>query len=415
LPDLPRDPSPDATLALLRDPYRAIPRRAAELGAEIYRTRLMGRRAYCLTGRDAAALFYDPAKFTRQGAVPRPVGGVIFGPRGVIQDTDGAEHLHRKRAMMDLAARDAPDDLARRLRAALDARPTGGDADAGIDLFVLMREAILVAVCGWAGVPLAAEEVPGRAETMTRMFTEAGSLGPVGRWRGMRARRKAQAWIGGLIGDVRAGRGDLPGAAPLARVAGWTHADGRLLDREVAAADLLSIMRPTVANAVWIVHLAQAIHRHPDWAARLADPDDRTAFVREVRRCAPFFPILSATVGDGVVWEGALLETGARAVLSIWGTNHDPAVWDNPDRFEPGRHLGSEPGPFDMIPQGGGDYLSTHRCAGEWITIRQMEAAADWLTQAVAYEVATPEVEPDMSSLPALPPGGFRLRGLRAA
>ncbi len=53
---VPRDPLPDATLALLRDGYRFIPRRCERFGSDLFETRLLLRRAVCMRGPEAARL-----------------------------------------------------------------------------------------------------------------------------------------------------------------------------------------------------------------------------------------------------------------------------------------------------------------------------------------------------------------------
>lgn len=70
LPPIPRDPLPDSTLAFLRDGYEFIPKRAHRLGTDMFRTRLLLRKAICLTGHEAAELFYDTSRFRREGAAP---------------------------------------------------------------------------------------------------------------------------------------------------------------------------------------------------------------------------------------------------------------------------------------------------------------------------------------------------------
>ncbi|CTQ32502.1 cytochrome P450 [Jannaschia rubra] len=416
MPDLPHDRWPDSTLPLLHDPYRYIPRRARAMRTQAFRMRLMGSPACALTGRRAARMFYDTDRFTREGAVPRAVGGILFGPKGVIQGTDGAEHLHRKKQGMDLMAHGAPDDLARRFRQELDAALPRWAAAGTVDLFPEMCRILTVVACGWNGVPLPPGDLDDRTRILTDMFNQAGEMSPASRIRAMRARHGGQKWIGGLIDDIRKGRADLPPEAPVVRAAGWTHADGMPLPLDVVAGDFLSFLRPIVANAAWVVFLAHALHVHPTAAESITgDPDRRDAFVREVRRLYPFFPVVAAIAGEGVEWDGAPIAPGTRCVLSLYGTNRDPSVWDSPDDFRPDRHLGREVGPFDMIPQGGGDFLANHRCAGEWVSVAQMRAAADWLTGAVRYRVATPDARLDMTALPALPKGGFRLCDLRPA
>ena len=71
----PRDPAPDATLALLRRGYRFIPERCRRLGADAFETRLMLARAVCCSGEDAARMFYHPDRFGRVDLVESRTGG----------------------------------------------------------------------------------------------------------------------------------------------------------------------------------------------------------------------------------------------------------------------------------------------------------------------------------------------------
>src|SRR4051794_41170944 len=68
--DIPSDGSIESSLAMLGDPYRFIQRRASRLGCEVFRTRLMLRETICMTGVEAARLFYDGEHFARANAAP---------------------------------------------------------------------------------------------------------------------------------------------------------------------------------------------------------------------------------------------------------------------------------------------------------------------------------------------------------
>ena len=57
--------SADSAVALLRDPYRFVSRRAAELGEDVFETRLLLRRITCMTGAEASVLLVQ-AKFLDQ-------------------------------------------------------------------------------------------------------------------------------------------------------------------------------------------------------------------------------------------------------------------------------------------------------------------------------------------------------------
>src|SRR5690606_8806230 len=95
-------------------------------------------------------------------------------------------------------------------------------------------------------------------------------------------------------------------------------------------------------------------------------------FVQEVRRFYPFFPAAAAVVKQDFVWQGYTFPEGRRVMLDLYGTNHDPRAWESPETFSPERFSAWPDSPFTLIPQGGGDHFSGHRCAGEWMTIELM-------------------------------------------
>ena len=68
-------------------------------------------------------------------------------------------------------------------------------------------------------------------------------------------------------------------------------------------------------------------------------------------------------VGGVTVPEGTLL------VLDVWGTNNDPRVWHEPRTFDPGRQARTPVTAYNLVPQGGGDRHTGHRCPGEDLTL----------------------------------------------
>lgn len=59
---IPRDPTFDSTLAVVREGYRA-------LRSDMFETRLLLQRATCIRGEEAARIFYGSENFTRVGAM----------------------------------------------------------------------------------------------------------------------------------------------------------------------------------------------------------------------------------------------------------------------------------------------------------------------------------------------------------
>jgi fatty-acid peroxygenase len=244
---------------------------------------------------------------------------------------------------------------------------------------------------------------------MTLMFERAASIGPPYR-EGLAARRRSDAWAADLVRGVREGRIEAPEGSALATLALWRDGRGERLSPEVAAVELLSILRPTIAVAYFVVFAADALRRHPE---TLREGEDPTPFVQEVRRLAPFFPMLAAMTRHGFEWKGMDFPGGCRVVLDVLGTNRDPAVWEDPEAFRPERFAGREPGPYDMIPQGGGGHERGHRCAGEWMTLGLMRRATVFLRDRLETGIAGGADDGDgfaWTSIPALPRAPVVLR-----
>ena len=96
-------------------------------------------------------------------------------------------------------------------------------------------------------------------------------------------------------------------------------------------------------------------------------------------------------------------------LLDIYGQNHDPALWPDPYRFDPGRFLGREPGRDELIPQGGGDPRTGHRCPGEQIVVALLAALAVRLAR-LRFDVPEQDLEIPLSRIPARPRSGIVLQ-----
>jgi fatty-acid peroxygenase len=176
--------------------------------------------------------------------------------------------------------------------------------------------------------------------------------------------------------------------------------------------ELLNVLRPTVATAVYITFVAHALGAYPAWRERLASGDgsEDLAFVEEVRRHYPFFPAVAAITREEFRWRGHRFPPGRRVLLDLYGTNHDSRYWPDPERFAPDRFLGEEPDRFAFVPQGGGDPAVHHRCPGEPIATRLMVVALDQMVRHMTHTPLAPSAPVDFGRLPALPTGGYPIR-----
>ena len=409
MPHMPRDTALDSTLALMSDPYRFISRRCERYASDVFEARILLRRTVCMSGPQAAQLFYDPRRFTRVGAAPEPLRATLFG-KGAVQSLDGAEHRHRKALFVQLLT---PERVAQLANEAAEAWREAADHwshQRKVLLYDAVQRLLTVAVCRWAAVPLPPQEVGLRTRQLVALFDDAGSLRR--HWRSRRSRTDAERWLTPLIDDVRARRVPAPQGSPLDIVAHHRDREGRLLDSRIAAVELLNLLRPTVAVSVFVAFAAHAMHEFPQCLASLQAGDERYTgwFVQEVRRYYPFFPAVMARAVEEFEWHGHGFRQGQRVMLDLYGTNHDPRSWKQPQVFRPERFRDEAVTPFNFIPQGGSDVTTHHRCPGEGVVEAVMRVSIDWLARRLGYEVPPQDLRIDFRRLPAIPCSRFVMR-----
>ena len=409
---IPKTGGLDSTLAFKREPYEYISQRCKNLNTDVFETRLLGRRTLCMRGRAAAELFYDPRYFMRRGAAPEPLQKTLLGTKGV-QTLDDAAHRHRKAMFLALLSAARVARLGAMFRQDLHRRAQQWSKRPQIVLYDEVQQVLTRCVCAWSGVPLTADELPKRTAQLVAMFDWAGR-GGMKHVRSRLARHQTEQWIGSLIEQTRAARLKPAEDSALERIALHRDLSGNLLSPQAAAVEVLNVLRPTVAVSVYIVFLVHALQQFP--AARQLILQGRgaiaEAFVQEVRRFYPFFPVVPAKVRAAFSWNGYDFPQGARALLDLHGINHDERIWEAPDEFRPERFLQQRGDAFEFVPQGGGDHLKHHRCPGEWLTIELMRHALEFFTRDIRYEVPPQDLSLDTKRLPALPKSRMILSGI---
>ncbi len=408
-----RDPSFDSTLDVLREGYPFIFNRNREFDSDIFQIRLMGLKAICLHGPEAAQLFYDPQYFMRKGAIPRRVQTTLMGV-DAIQTRDNGEHRCRKEMFMSLMTPESRQRLMRLLAKLWQRYAQKWEHQDQVVLFEEAREILCRAACAWAGVPLQEEEVSTRAREFSYMVDGFGGVGPR-HWRGKQARIRGEKWMREIIRDIRSGELQPAEHTAAYKVAWHREPDGELFGVQMAAIELINAVRPIVAIATYITFAAVALHEYPPYRQLLRNPSEDYAelFVQEVRRYFPFTPFLGALVRKNFTWHGFKFTKGTMVLLDVYGANHDERWWQDPEVFWPDRFRHWQDNPFDFIPQGGGDFLTGHRCAGEWITIEAMKQAVHFLNDGITYDVPPQDLRYDLTRMPTLPTSGFVMRNVR--
>lgn len=402
-PDRARVGMTDLAARLKRHGYRALEvDRRQHGGAPCHATRMLGRRAVVVAGADGARLFYDEDVVEREGAIPPPLARLLFG-KGAVHGLDGEQHRRRKGMFLGMLG---PEQVAGCARSA-HRRLSDRLAQMGEGAEVRVHD-VLVAVYGgavleWAGVEVDEQQAERVSRSLARVvdgFGFAGTAYP----RAWQARKSTDRWFRQRIGAVRSGRVDAPAGSVLRTIAESE------LDLATAAVELGNVLRPTVAVAWLGTFAVLALDQVPVDRDRLRRTDavaDRYAFAEEVRRTTPFVPALAGRFRRAGSHEGVDHAVGDAVVLDVQGINRDAALHPDPEVFRPDRFLHQQPGPYDLVPQGGGP-PEGHRCPGESLTLQLLAATVQVFADRDVTVLSDPRC--DLSRIPTLPAEGLRVR-----
>ncbi|GAA1831572.1 cytochrome P450 [Agromyces salentinus] len=405
---IPRSGALDDGPGFLLDGYTFGQRRFRKLGTDAFTTRLAGRPATVVYGADAARIFYEGDRFSRERAMPTSVQHLLQD-EGSVQTLEGAAHHHRKTMFMQMLRPEAVAGLTRIFDAEWTAA-TVRHADTTRSLYDVAVETLTRAAVAWCGIPEEAVDVRQLAGDLAAMVDRAASFGPPN-WAARARRRRAEASARSLIERVRRGELSIADETPVRRIATETDADGGLLPVEVAAVELLNVLRPIVAVSRYLVFGAHALHHHPAWARGVAADDEAAVrFANEVRRRYPFFPVMGGTVQRAFDWRSRTFQPGEWVVLDLYATNHDARAWSAPERFNPDRFTGWNGDPNTLVPQGAGEVATGHRCPGEAATIALTAEFVQRVAAEAPFTVPPQDLRIGLRRMPALPRDRFRVR-----
>ena len=146
------------------------------------------------------------------------------------------------------------------------------------------------------------------------------------------------------------------------------YEDGTAMSRQDVSDELLTLLgagHETTASALgWAF---ERLRRHPEVLAKLvAEVDEggsdyRQAFILELQRSRTVIDFAGRNVAaphfDLGEWH---VDHGSNILVSIVDLHDDADIFENPQRFDPDRFVGTKPPTFGWLPFGGG----TRRCIG---------------------------------------------------
>jgi fatty-acid peroxygenase len=409
---IPCDVTIDNSLSMFFEGYCFIQNRCNRYKTDIFQTRLLGQKAICMSGEEAAKVFYDDNYFMRKDVAPKRVQKTLTGQNGV-QGLDGEAHNNRKQMFMSIMTQENMKKLTEYTIYQWKANSAKWHNN---DIILFDEAQIIVCqmACRWAGVPLHKNEIKQRATDLGKMIDGFGTVGPRN-LQGRCARKRSEEWMRDIIIQIRS-RKLTPAQGSATDIIAW-HLDQnqKLLSTQIAAVELLNIIRPMVAIATYITFGVLAMHELPECRNRFQSGDSayQQMFVQEVRRFYPFTPYVAAMTKKGFKWKRYHIKKGILVILDIYGTNHDARLWSDPYEFIPERFDHWSGNPFTFMPQGGGDCNTGHRCAGEMVTTVVMKASLDFIANHLTYKVQKQNLGYRLSRIPTLPKSKFRMSKVR--
>lgn len=413
LKKIPHDSGLENTLKLKKEAYDFIPSRMKKLETDIFSTHLMAKKVICITGADAVPLFYDQNKFTRKDAAPGYVKKSLFGQK-TVHGLEGEEHKERRAFFLSVLTKQEQDRFIRIFKEYLDKSISVWEFHEPIVLYNEIKEALLVCACQWASIPLEEDTKKGKADECMAMVFGFGNMPDVHE-EGKAARKVFEKWMERVINDIRQGFIEVPEDSPVYKVCNHTEYDGMPLDNHMAAVEMINVIRPIVASSIYIIFAALALHDYPQYGERIRKNEENMLykFSEEVRRFYPLAPFLGAVVKEDFVWKDYPFKKGETVLLDVYGINHDPDIWKNPKEFDPDNFENLSGDSDKLVAQGSGDFVTGHRCPGETLTKRIIEAAVEFLAVTIGYElVADQDISYTMTKIPTLPHSGIIIRNI---
>lgn len=401
--NIPKDKGIDHTWKVLHEGYTYILDQSERFDSNIFETKLLGEKVICLLGEQAAELFYDQEKFRRQDAAPKHVKKTLFG-KGGVQGLDGANHHHRKRLFMNQMNPSSLEEVQQLMRTEWEKAAVRWEEMEEVVLYEEAKKVLTRVAFQWTGMPLQEKDVDEWATELGDMYESATRVGPKN-WKARQSRSKAEEWVEELVEQVRNHQFQPPEDRALYQFSFHKDLNGNLLDKHTVAVELLNLVRPIVAISVYLDFVALALHEFPEEVKKLnsGDKEKLRAFIQEVRRYYPFFPFAAARADRDFIWNDVEFREGTLTLLDLYGTNHHPDQWTNPETFNPARFYNWEASPFDFIPQGGGEFDIGHRCAGEWMTIDLLTTSLHYFVQNIRYDMPEQNLNYSMNDIPSLP------------
>ncbi|WP_225206937.1 cytochrome P450 [Novosphingobium huizhouense] len=401
----------------------------------VYRTRSFGRRGVTLVGPDANELvLFDRDKLFSNEQGWGPILNLLF-PRGLMLMDHEAHRIDRR--ALSIAFKPEPmraycGQLNEQIARGVDAWGKGAGANGvtQVRFYDLIKTLTLqTAAVSFLGLPLGPE-----ADRLNKAFVDMvqASVAPIRRplpftamGRGVAGRKLMVEYFTRLVRERR----EKPGQDMFSQFALATREDGSLLAEDVVVDHMIFLMmaaHDTITSS--FTTLAWHLATSPEWQDKLraealavtGGPDRALAYedlgkleltdlaFKESLRIMPPVPAMPRRALRDFTFRGHRIPAGTGVGISPAAVHADPALWPDPDRFDPLRFTPDKVAArhkYAWVPFGGG----AHMCLGLHFATMQTKVLVAQILSRYALEAA-PGYAPKWQAWPIPKPrDGLRL------
>ncbi len=240
------------------------------------------------------------------------------------------------------------------------------------------------------------------------------------------AREKVWRAAENLIRSYRAGAGNRDDLLSLLMEAPDPHT-GQLMSDDQLRDEIITIflagMETMTTTFSWTIHILSS---RPHITLRLQEEADQVLGGRRVgRQDPPNMPYTGAVINEllrfyapnfllmrkatePIVIEGTHIPPGAEIIYSLSTLHRDPHLYQNSEKFDPDRWIGSEVSPlrYSFIPFGAGN----RQCIGDWFARTEMQVVLPALAANWHFERTRPNHIREVTGLVLHPPNRMAVR-----
>jgi fatty-acid peroxygenase len=401
--EIPQLKSFDSTRALMKDPFLFISKNSQAAGSDIYKIKLLGLSAICMTGAEAESLFYQQEFFVPLSAGPKSLRATLFGA-GIFEQLDGEVHPSRQAMYEAIYSQENIAKLTGIFEKNLFKFSVKWERTPElICLYSELKKILLKSAALWIGVPLDPSNLDQKVKDLSMIFEDSGRASKVialGLSRVMTGR-----WLLGVVEEIRAGKTFPPAGSAADILTRHQDGEGKLLTNQAVAHELLRILSSTTALALSTVKALHAYHTHPEARKYLehATEYQLESFVNEVFRYYPSTAPLMAKVKSDFEYRGFKFEKDTRVLLDSYGAAHDYRKWEMPYEFRADRFEGLDQESLLNGTRGPGWMLNFD------LSLSVLKAAMDFFLKGITYDLPLQDLTIDFKHPPGFIASGIRV------